>query len=45
MTIISSAPERMSEFVPVATEETEEEPAEGDEFDTGLEDFDVGGDI
>lgn len=35
----------MSEFVPVATEETEEEPAEGDEFDTGLEDFDVGGDI
>ena len=35
----------ISEFVPVATEETEEEPAEGDEFDTGLEDFDVGGDI
>ena len=35
----------MSEFVPVATEETEEEPAEGDEFDTGLEDFDVSGDI
>ena len=35
----------MSEFIPVATEETAEEPAEGDEFDTGLEDFDVGGDI
>ena len=45
--MIEGLPEEawMSEFVPVAVEEPEEEAPEGDAFDTGLEDFDVGGDI
>ena len=37
----------MSEFIPAPTVEEDEEPVpgEGDEFDDGLDDFDVGGDI
>ena len=36
----------MEEFIPAPTvEEEEETPAEGEEFDDGLDDFDVGGDI
>ena len=46
--IIEGLPQEawMSEFIPAPTvEEEEETPGEGDEFDDGLDDFDVGGDI
>ena len=37
----------MSEFIPAPAVEEEDEPipGEGDEFDDGMDDFDVGGDI